>query len=241
MNPNIRIHKGLVVESHQDLQNDTKQSLTLNQLGSEMTAAELAAHCVREINTFLRGEPGTETYSVELLRLAIVQGDVEARAWIQQCFNELVLSWLRSHPDRGVASELHSEEYYVALTFESFWQATTLTQCVEFNSLTGVLQYLHACLNGAMVDTLRTYSRLQKKSLTNSSEPTELRIEGKFEGKDVWDSLKKVIPNGDEQRLAFLLFHCGLKPRQIMLFCPQEYSDVHEIYRLRSNMLNRLV
>jgi hypothetical protein len=241
MNPNIRIHKDLVVESHQDLQNDTKQSLTLNQSGSGMTAAELAAHCVGEINTFLRGEPGTETYSVELLRLATVQGDMVARAWIQQCFHELVLSWFRSHPDRGVANELHGEEYYVALTFESFWQATTLTQCVEFNSLTGVLQYLHACLNGAMIDTLRTYSRSKKIALLNRGEPGKLLIEDKFESNGVWDSLKKVIPNGDEQRLAFLLFHCGLKPRQIMLFCPQEYSDVHEIYRLRSNILNRLV
>jgi hypothetical protein len=238
MNPNIRIHKDLVVYSHQDLRHDTKQSLTLNQSGSEMTAAELAAHCVGEIR---RGEPGTETYSVELLRRATVQGDEEARAWIQRCFNELVLSWLRSHPDRGAASELHSEEYYVALTFERFWQATVLTQYIDFNSLAGALQYLHACLNGAMIDTLRTYSRSKKIPLLDPGEPGELRIEDKFESNDVWDSLKKLIPNGDEQRLAYLLFHCGLKPRQIMLFCPQEFSDVHEIYRLRSNMLNRLV
>ena len=241
MNPNIRIHKDLVVESHQDLQHDTKQSLTLNQSGSETTAAELAANCVGEINTFRRGEPGTETYSVELLRRAAVQRDEEARVWIQQCFNELVLSWLRSHPDRGAASELHSEEYYVALTFERFWQATALTQYFEINSLAGAFQYLHACLNGAMIDTLRTCSRSKKIPLFNPGEPGELRIEDKFESNDVWDSLKKLIPNSDEQRLVYLLFHCGLKPRQIMLFCPQEFSDVYEIYRLRSTMLNRLV
>jgi hypothetical protein len=241
MNPNIRIHKDLVVESHQGLQHDTKQSLTLNQPCSEMTVAELAAHCGGEINSFRRGEPGTETYGVELLRRATMQGDEEAREWIQQCFNEQVLSWLRSHPDREAASELHSEEYYVAETFEHSWQATALTQYIEYNSLAGALRYLHACLNGAIKDALRTYSRSKKIPLLDPGEPRELRIEDKFESNDVWDSLKKLLPNGDEQRLAYLLFHCGLKPRQIMHFCPQEFSDVHEIYRLRSNMMNRLV
>ena len=211
MNPNIRIHKDLVVESHQDLQHDKKQSLTLNQSGSEMNTAELAAHCVGEINNFRRGKPGTEKYSVELLRRATVQGDKEARAWIQQCFRELVLSWLRRHPNREVACELHSEEYYVAQTFERFWQATALTQHIEFNSLAGALQYLHACLNGAMIDTLRAYSRSKEIPLLNHGEPGELQIEDNFESNDVWDSLKKVIPNGNEQRLAYLLFHCGLK------------------------------
>jgi len=242
MNPNIRVHKDLVVESHQGSQHDKKQqSLTLNQSGSEMNATELAAHCVGEINNFRRGEPGTEKYSVELLRRATVQGDQEAWAWIQQCFGELVLSWLRRHSYREAAYCLDSDENYVAQTFERFWQATALTQHIEFNSLAGALQYLHACLNGAIVDTLRAYSRSRGIPLLDPGEPGEMQIEDKFESSDVWDSLKKVIPNGNEQRLAYLLFHCGLKPRQIMLFCPQEFSDVHDIYRLRNNLMNRLL
>ena len=44
-----------------------------------------------------------------------------------------------------------------------------------------------------------------------------------------------------EKRLAYLLFHCGLKPREIIRFCPQEWSDVHEIYRLRRNIMARLL
>ncbi len=241
MNPNIRINNDLVVDNQQDLRNDTKQSLTLNQSGSEMSITELAAYCVGEINNFRRGEPGSEKYSVELLRRATMLGEEKARVWAQQCLSELVLSCLHIHPNRGAASELDSEENYVAQTFERFWQTTALTQHIEFNSLVDALEYLHACLNGVIVDTLRTYSRLQRNPLPDSSESRELRIEGKFESNDVWDSLKKVIPNGNEVRLAYLLFHCGLKPRQILNFCPQEFSDLHEIHRLRSNMINRLV
>jgi hypothetical protein len=242
MNPNKRVHKDLVVESHQGLQHNKKQqSLTLNQSGSKMNVTELAAHCVGEINKFRRGEPSTDRYSVELLRRAIVQGEQEAWSWIQQCFSGLVLSWLRRHPNRVAACELDSEENYVAQAFERFWQATALTQHIEFDSLAGALHYLRACLNGAIIDSLRTYSRSKEIPLPDPGEPGELGIEDTFESNDVWDSLKKVIPNSNEQRLAYLLFHCGLKPRQIVLYCPQEFSDVHDIYRLRSNMMNRLL
>ena len=240
MNPNIRIHTDLVFESHQGLEYGTKQSLTLNQSGSELTTRELAAHCVGEINNFRRGEPGSEKYSIELLRRAIVQGEEEARVCIERCFSEQVLSWFSCHPNRETASEIDREENYVAQTFERFWQATALTQHIEFNSLAGAVRYLRACLNGAMIDALRTYSRSQKIPLPDPRESGERRIENKVESNDVWDRLTKVIPNGKEQRLAYLLFQCGLKPRQIMLFCPQEFRDVQHINRLRSNMMNRL-
>jgi hypothetical protein len=242
MNPNMRIRKELVVECHQGSQHDKKQhSLTLNQPYSEMSASELAAHCLRELNNFRRGEPSTETYGVELLRRATGQGDQEAWVWIQQCFGGLVLSWLRRHPNREAACRLDSEENYVAQTFERFWQATALTHHIEFNSFAGALQYLHACLNGTVLDTLRAYSRSREIPLPEPGEPGELQIEDNFESSEVWDNLKKVLPDGNEQRLAYLLFHCGLKPREIMLFCPQEFSDVHDIYRLRNNIMNRLL
>ena len=242
MNPNMRIHEKLVIERHQGSQHDKRQhSLTLNQRCSEMSATELAAHCVRELNNFRRGEPSIETYGVELLRRATVQGDQEAWAWTQQCLGELVLGWLRRHPKREAACRLESEENYVAQTFERFWQATALTQHIQFDSFAGALQYLHACLNGTILDTLRTYSRSREIPLPEPGEPGELQVEDDLESSEVWDILKMVLPNGDEQRLAYLLFHCGLKPREIMRFCPQEFSDVRDIYRLRNNIMNRLL
>jgi hypothetical protein len=241
MSPNIRIHKDLVVECHQDLRHGTKQSLTLNQSGCAMSTTELARHCVGEIHNFRRGELSSDKYSVELLLRATVQGEQEARVWIQQCFSELVLSWLHSHPRRGAACELDSEENYVARTFERFWQATALTQHIEFNSLAEALRYLQACLNGAVIDTLRDYSPSKEIPLQEPDGSGELQSKDNFDGNDAWDNLKKVIPDANEQRLAYLLFHCGLKPRQILCICPREFSDLQEIYRLRSNLMNRLV
>src|SRR6266568_786129 len=121
MNPNMRIHENLVTERHQESQHEkTQHILTLNQQCSEMGNTELAAHCLTELNNFRRGEPGIETYGVELLRRATVQGDQEAWGWTQQCLGQLVLGWLGRHPNREAACRLESAENYVAQAFERF-------------------------------------------------------------------------------------------------------------------------
>ena len=57
----------------------------------------------------------------------------------------------------------------------------------------------------------------------------------------LWEVLQTVLPNEREQRLTYLLYHCGLSPREIVRFCPQEWSDVQEIYRLRRTIMERLL
>ena len=58
---------------------------------------------------------------------------------------------------------------------------------------------------------------------------------------NIWGSLQRVLPDVREQRLAFLLFNCGLKPREIVSHCPQEFCDVQEVYRLRRNIMERFL
>jgi hypothetical protein len=50
-----------------------------------------------------------------------------------------------------------------------------------------------------------------------------------------------MLTDDREQRLAYLHFHCGLKSREIVHFCSQEWSDVREIYRIRRNIMERLL
>lgn len=206
-----------------------------------LTVPVLAAQCMREMDNFHRGEPYTDTYGVELVRRATIQGDQEAWAGMQHCFGGIVRGWLQCHPSRGAACRLESEENYVAQAFERFWQATTLTQRVEFSTLAAALRYLRASLNGAIVDMLRTYARPREVSLSESGEPEEPHMQDTTDSSEIWEILQTMLPNMREQRVAYLLFHSGLKPRQIVLFCPQEFPDIHEIYRLRHNILQRLL
>jgi hypothetical protein len=197
----------------------------------------LAAQCSREIDHYHRGEIWTDEYGLELLRRAIAQGDQEAWAGVQHCFSGLVRRWLRRHPKRDVACHLESEENYVAQSFERFWQATALTRHVKFITLAAALQYLRACLNGVILDTLRAYARPREIMLPEAGEAGELQAEDTTDSSEVWEALQTMLSDEREKRLAYLLFHCGLKPREIIRFCPQEWSDVREIYRLRRNIM----
>ena len=216
-------------------------SLPSNPLCREMRLPALAAHCLREIDHYRRGEPYTDTYAVELLRRATVEDDQEAWLWVQHCFGGLVRAWLHRHPKREAACRLESEENYVAQAFERFWQATTAYQRVEFSTLAAALQYLHASLHGAILDTLRAYVLPREVSLPEPGEPGEPHVEESTESSEVWEVLKTMLTNPREQRVAYLLFYCGLKPREMVRLCPQEWSTVYEIYVLRRTIIERLL
>jgi hypothetical protein len=216
---------------------DVKREAPYNALGF----SQLATQCLKEIDNYRRGEPYTDTYGVELLRRATVERDQEAWAWMQHCFSGLALGWLRRHPSREAACRLENEENYVDQAFERFWQATTSTRKVEFSTLASALRYLHLSLNAAILDTLRAYGRIREVSLPEPGEPGEPYIEDVSSSSEVWEMLQTLLPDKREQRLAYLLFHCGLKAREIVRFLPQEWSDVHEIYRLRRSITQRLL
>ena len=216
-------------------------SLLSNTLCCEMRLPDLAAQCIKELDHYRRGDPSTEAFGLELLRRAIRQSDQEAWVWVQHCFGGMVRGWLRRHPQREVACRLESEENYVAQAFERFWQATASNQRVQFRTLAAALQYLHASLNGAILDMLRAYARPGEVPLSGPGEPGEPLVEDDTENSEAWESLHMLLINPREQRVAYLLFYCGLKPREIIRFCPQEWSDVQEIYRLRRNIIERLL
>jgi hypothetical protein len=245
-------HDGRSTPSHEgraqrmDLQNAAVEHLPSASLKREVacnaqSVPMLAAQCQREIDTFQRGEPCTDTSSVELVRRATLQKDQEAWAWVHHCFGSVVRSWLRGHPSREFACRLESEEHYVALAFERFWQAITLPQQVEFSTLGVVLRYLRASLNGAIVDRLRAYARPQAGRLPQSGAREEPHVQVTNDSSELWESVQSLLPNRREQRVAYLLFHAGLKPGEIVRFCSQEFPDMQEISRLRRTILKRLL
>ncbi len=206
-----------------------------------LKVSELVEQCLLEINTYRRGEPSTDVYGVELLHRATVWDDQEAWASLQHCLTEVVRGWLRRHPSREVAGRLDSEENYVAQAFARFWQASTQGQRIEFRTFAAALQYLRASLNGALLDTLRAYGQpkeIPRPVLRQAREPW---AEDGSEGQELWEMIRSHVPNQREQRLTYLLFHCGLGPREIVRFYPEEFCCVEDIYRLRRTIVERLM
>ena len=181
-----------------------------------------------------------EEYNLELLRRAIAHGDQDAWAVFQQCLEETVLTWLHEHPSREVACRGLCEKHVVAQAFELFRQAAIQAQ-MACETLARVRVYLRASLHGAILDRLRILSRPKEVSRLVPGLAGEPRMEDQLDSNEIWEVLQTLLPSAREQRLAYLLFHCGLGPKEILHCCSQEWSDVQEIYGLRRNIVERLL
>jgi hypothetical protein len=173
-----------------------------------------------------------EDSRMELLRRANTRGDIEAWRAFQQSLEETVLSWFHNHPRSKAACRLQSERHFVTRAFERLRQAVFQGQVA---SLSGVLVYLRASLNGAILETLRLSER--PGAVSNPGPDVEEHLDSN----EVWDRLQARFSNPRERRLGYLLFHCGLNLEEIVRCCPQEWSDVHEVARLRRSILVQLM
>jgi DNA-directed RNA polymerase specialized sigma24 family protein len=199
----------------------------------------LAQGCKIEMEKYRRGELSSDQYGVELLYRALVQRDDEAWNIFQQCFTEMMQRWMRSHRMYDLACRHDSEENYIAQAFTRFWVATALHQHIEFPSLAAALRYLRTSLSATILDALRAYARPKELPLLEDEEPED-PYANDDNAHEVWEVVRGLLPNEREQRIAYLLFHCGLKPRQVLKYCPGEFSNVQEIYRIWHNVTDRL-
>lgn len=203
----------------------------------DMNLAELQSRCWSEIEKFNRKEQNNDQYCLEIFRRALVRRDEHAWNILTQRFSGTITAWLRRHPNREAACRLHSEENYVALTMEKLWLGTVRNTSLEFDSLAAALKFMRCTLNSVVIDALRGQAREAAIPEAGFDEPAAPDYDS---GEEFWEIIKSLIPDAREQRLAYLLYHCGLKPRQIVQFCPQEFSNVQEIFRMTRNILDRL-
>jgi hypothetical protein len=195
---------------------------------------------IRSTNVRGNGNESFEVSSLELLRRAIAHGDQDAWAGFQQCLEEAVLAWLHEHPSREAACRGLCEKDLVVQAFERFRQGAVQAQ-MTFETLAGVLVYLRASLHGAILDTLRALSRPKEVSILVPGLAGEPHVADQIDSNEIWEFLQTLLPSARERRLAYLIYFCGLGPQEIVQCCPQEWSDVQEIYRLRRNIVERLL
>ncbi len=177
-----------------------------------------------------------ERSRLQLWHRARTDGDHEAWAALQQGLEKTVLTWLHAHPSGEAACSIHSEKHFVALAFERFWHIVIQGQ-VRCATLVEVLVCLRASLNGAILETVRVSSHPRGACEHESAEQDP---RGNPQGPEVWNWVQATLSGERERRLAYLLYHCGLEPAEIVRDCPQEWSDVREVARLRCIILRQL-
>ncbi len=216
-------------------------SITMDEAVGEMKPTTLTDLRSQEPQHDWGKEALDDRHALDLLRRALVERKDEAWSQLQQCFGEFIRKWIRSHPSRDVALLRDSEENYIAQTFSRFWYAVH-TQQLEFTTVYAALRYLRATLNGLLTDTLRCHlrGRAREVSLSEPGCYQEPSVEDSMDAQSIWESIESLLCDERERRLAYLLYYCGLKPRDIVVRCSEEFDDVKEIYRLNHNIIERL-
>lgn len=218
--------------SHQPSQENLIQS---------MSVLELEKNCLQEMGRYWHGEKVSGQYGLALFYRAMGQRDAQAWEALQRCFIGLVRSWFYRHAKWELALTLDTEENYIAQAFTRLWYASMKNPDLRFATLGAALDYLRASLNAVIIDTLRIYARAKEVPLPDPGSPGEPLVEDMTEGGEVWDIICSMITNEREKRVAYLYFFCGLKVREILQFCPQEFRDAQELYALRRNLFKRLM
>jgi hypothetical protein len=172
-----------------------------------------------------------DEYCVELLRQATLNSDLETWRLVQRCLSETVRGWMKLHPRWAAAAGLDSEENYVARAFERLYEASVCRR-VQFSCLSDVLKYLQVSLNSVILDSLRSFSRPHKIAPQKASDSRDSAA-AQADSSEIWERLSMSLPDAREQRIAYLLFHSGLGPKEIARAFPEEFHDEREIALLR--------
>jgi hypothetical protein len=214
--------------------------IRMDQPLGEMNLVILAEYCTQEINKYRRNEPSDERYCLEIFRRAVALRDHEAWAILQRQFTDNVRFWLARHAYREAALRHETEQDYIDHAFQRFWQAVS-DQALTFTSLAGALRYLRLCLHCAIMDTLRAYAHARLEGLPEQGHPDEPQVEDRYNEGELWETIRSLLANERERRVAYLHFHCNLKPREIIRYCPGEFASEEEIYRIKRNIMERII
>lgn len=217
--------------------------IEMEDLPDQMSLVALEERCQREIHNYHRGQPYNERYCLEIFYRAISQKDDAAWSLLVRSFGYMVARWLRNDASRDSALRYENEQYYIDRTFTRVWQATR-SQDIVFPSLGAALNYLKITLTRVILDTLREHKRVMVSLPEPGSdyffeEPSS--EDEPDEGQRLWEAIENLVPAPREKRLAYLMIHCGLKPREVVYYCSKEFSDIREVYRLHRNILERLM
>jgi hypothetical protein len=208
---------------------------------SMLDLSTLEELCRSEIESNRLADPTSTRFSFELLRCAVSRDSQQAREAWQRCLGDVLRNWLHRHPRADEVCRVGGEEGYLARTFECFWRTVADGQLPASTSLPTVLRYLQACLNGVLLDALRTKVRPKEIPLQEFAHSEEQPGGDHAGDRQLWEHIQGLFPDVRERRVAYLLYHCNLSPRDIFCFAPQQFRDVQEIGHIRRHILERIL
>jgi len=182
-----------------------------------------------------------EQFWLKKFRRALRDGDQDTQRRLQQKFSTLVIDLIHNHPLATMAFDLQNQEYYVTETFRCFWNSAPRHQIYNLKSLSDVLLYLSMIVNAVILDSLRSFSSLKAIPSTSNQLMEVVLTRDYVQNLELWECIESEFSNFRARKIAFLLFHCALRPDEIIVRFPNEFSDADEISQIRRNVMNLLL
>ena len=206
----------------------------------EMSFLDFEGCDANDVGECDHGDVYHDQYYFKKFRRALEERNQAAQKWIEYHLSAMLIDWIQAHPSRDLACRLHPKEYFVVQAFKRSWQTSLQHYEFEFKNMADVLYYLRVYLNAAILDALRNYSRQGNTPLPASLIARESFSNQDDSSQEIWSNIEGKLSDARERRLAYLLFHCAIKPVEIVSSCPQDFSDVQEISRVRHDIIELL-
>lgn len=211
-----------------------------------LTLAGLSHRCGQETESFFQRAAYDPAYCYELFRRALLERNQRAYDCLYSQYQPLVAGWVERHPSFPGSGE--EVQYFVNRAFEKLWQALTPDKFRRFSDLKALLSYLKLCTHSVVIDQ----ARARQRALLDE-EPGEAILAGQAAATNVegdaidtaqqqefWRLINERLAGEKEQAVVFGSFVLAMKPAELQQHYAHLFSDVHDVYRTKQNVLERL-
>ena len=203
----------------------------------------VAQHCARETRAYFNRQGYNPDYCYELFRRAIVNQDEAAWAAVYEQYGPLVRGWIRRHAAFPYCRE--EIQYFVNRAFEKMWASIPQDKFHSYPNLQSLLRYLQLCVNSTIIDHTRANNpEMEGRNPAPPNPQPQPEIEAQVirraRRQRIWDFITTRLKDKRERIVVVESFASGLKPRQIMEYHQDLFTDVGDVYRIKENFLARL-
>ncbi|MEM7114419.1 MAG: hypothetical protein AAF614_18435 [Chloroflexota bacterium] len=222
--------------------------MTKHQSHLHLTTRQVAEACLDESQQDRAQEQG---FCFELFQRAFDKKDGTAWEAIQLQYRKLIRQWLQSTAKEVLTIE--REEDLTQDTFHCFWKSVgkrTEPLADRFPHVGALLRYLRQCAYTAVIMEQRQekkqrllqdkLAQIAKDQATSQIALWEQEKETKTQIAQIQQYISLQIEDPQEKRLLKLVYTLGLKPREIVERCPEEFATVKDVQRVKERVLKRM-
>jgi hypothetical protein len=207
----------------------------------------LAHRCTQETIKYRAHFKSDPRYCLELWRRALYDKLGEAWTWLYDCYEEQIRRWLHSHRLAFAALKLESESYFITETFARVWQANE-RKPLTVEDLPKILAFAKQTLDWiilALCRRKRPDGTEDEQDIADEDPPTpgttmEEIIQGKTNAEELWKCVMASTHDAHEQQLAYLMWLCEWRPREIVAAFPGIYASTKRVDQTRANIVERI-